>query len=144
MILWSLKKLSAFNCRAFLSAVSENVVSGLLGVHSGSLRMFVSGVYKNVSDAHQILLQWQVSNQPVDVTTLKKKKLITLNGFWKPLSCSYFVIISDKHTNYYNSREVPEKTHKGLWGRGRPRHGNFLCLVGGLRNCSLNGSRRHG
>ena len=74
MILWSLKKLSAFNCRAFLSAVSENEVSGLLGVHSGSLRMFVSGVYKNVSDAHQILLQWQVSNQPVDVTTLKKKK----------------------------------------------------------------------
>lgn len=39
VILWSFKKLSAFSGRAFLIAVPEN--SGLLGVCSGSLGMFV-------------------------------------------------------------------------------------------------------
>ena len=42
VILWSFKKLSAFGGRAFLIAVPEN--SGLLGVCSGSLGMFVMGL----------------------------------------------------------------------------------------------------
>lgn len=68
--------------KAFCSALAELFLLKVTEKWFLGYREFVLGhwecsllVCKNVGNAHQVLFQWQMSNQPVDVTIRKKTQL---------------------------------------------------------------------